>query len=364
MSKAELRIGIVGAGLFASYQHIPALRQIERVKLVAISRRDSDKLSQIQRAFEIPEAYTDWREMLNSARLDAVVITTPDHLHAEHAIAALERGKHVLLEKPMALRYKDAIAIAAAAKASGTVLMVGYNNRVAGKWRTAKKLLAEGVLGTIRQANFAFASFRRWMWEKDSLPNDMKDEMHAVVKKMGLPPDMFDDWGHTWYKDPAKSGGGMFVNNATHFVDLALWLAGAPPSEVAAFTENAGLPVDCFVNVQSRLDNGVLLSFTSADAVPQGIMGGDRRIMIVGDDALLYDSPDGSLWIHRGEERTEIEPQFPAISVSQAFVSSVLDENPNLAPGSECTWAVALTEAAYRSAAEGRIVSIKGSAIR
>ena len=363
MSNAKLRIGIIGVGLYASYKHIPTLRQIDRVELVAVSRRDSNKLSQIQHAFHIPEAYTNWREMLEKARLDAVVVATPDHLHAEHAIAALEQGLHVLLEKPMAVRYEDALAIALAAEASGTILMVGYNNRVAKLWRAAKRLLAEGALGTIRQANFAFASYRRWMWERESLPDDMKEAMHAGVEQMGLPPDLFDHWGHTWYQDPTKSGGGMFANNATHFVDLALWLAGAPPAEVVAFTENAGLQVDCFVNVQTRLVNGVLLSITSADAVPQGIMGGDRSVTIVGDEGLLYDNPDGSLWIHRGEDRTKIEPEIPKGSLQEAFVSAVLDGSTNPAPARECTWAVALTEATYLSAAEKRIVSVTGSQI-
>ena len=86
MSNNKLRIGIIGVGVIALYRHVPKLREDDRVELVAVSRRNSEKLSQIQRARKVPEAYTDWHEMLEKARLDAVVIAAPDHWHSLAAI--------------------------------------------------------------------------------------------------------------------------------------------------------------------------------------------------------------------------------------------------------------------------------------
>jgi predicted dehydrogenase len=124
-----------------------------------------------------------------------------------------------------------------------------------------------------------------------------------------------------------------------------------------AFTESAGLPVECFVNISARLANGVLLSITSADAVPQGVLSGDRHIMIVGDDGVLTDDSEGSIWVHLGGERKKLEAEAPDLTKATAFVSAI-EGSENLSPAIEGAYAVALTEAAYRSAAEGRIVRV------
>jgi hypothetical protein len=95
-------------------------------------------------------------------------------------------------------------------------------------------------------------------------------------------------------------------------VDLALWLAGAPPVEVVAFAENAGLPVECFMNVQARLADGVLLPVTSADAVPQSLSAADRSVTIVGDEGATNDDvPDrcgftGTRKVIRSKQRCQI----------------------------------------------------------
>lgn len=324
MSSDTLRVAIIGAGLFAVHAHIPALRATGRAEVVAISRPDPGKLEATRKALGIPGAYTDWRQMLDRERLDAVVVATPDDLHMEPTLVCLERGLHVLVEKPMALSYRDALAMADAAARARGVLMVGYSMRFGGG-------LFEG---------------EREKWE-------------SAVRELGLPPDIWADWGRTWYQDPGRSGGGMFANNVTHFVDRALWLAGAPPVDVVAFMENAGLPVDCFVNVQARLSNGVLFSLASADAVPQDVMSGTSSFSVVGDDGILYSQQDGSLWIHRDRKREKLEPAQKGTSAAAGFVATVLDGAENPAPAEKCSWAVALTEAAYRSAAEKRIVTVE-----
>jgi predicted dehydrogenase len=242
LSTEKLRVGIIGIGSIALMTHIPKLLGTGKVELVAACRRDAAKLSVIQKALGIPVVYTDWREMLEKSPLDAVVVATPHHVRVEPTLESLRRGLHVLVEKPMALTHQDAMVMADAAGQAGRVLMVGYGSRFAGIWRTAKHRIASGELGTIRQINVAVNFYRRWIWESDSMPDDVAALGRKVMQALGLPPDFGDGWGHDWHQDPKQAGGGGFANNGNHTVDLALWLAGAPPVDVVAFTENAGLP--------------------------------------------------------------------------------------------------------------------------
>jgi predicted dehydrogenase len=309
-----------------------------------------------QQALQVAETYTDWLEMLERANLDAVVVSTPHNAHAEPTLAALQRGLHVLVEKPMALTGQDARAMVAAADKAKKVLMVAYNRRFTGKWQTVKRQIQVGAIGRLRQINCAVSSYRRWFWEAESIPADVLALARQIT---GMPDEFFAGW-QEWHRDPAQMGGGSFVDVGVHWLDIMLWLAGAPAVEVAAFTENAGLPVDSFVNVQARLANDVLLSMTYADSVPQGIRSGDEHLMIVGEQGVLFDDVDGAIWLHRDGERKKLVVEAPDTPVSAVFVAAVLDGEPNLSPAHEGAQDVEFIEAVYRSAAEGRIIRMAG----
>jgi predicted dehydrogenase len=340
MPNDKLRVGIIGMGAHALFDHVPNLRKTGKAEIVAISRRDPERLAMAKEALNIPEAYTDWREMLEGAKLDAVVVSTSHNAHAEPTLSALDRGLHVLVEKPMCLTSKDAWAMVDAAERANRVLMVGYPNRLSGIWRTVKRMLEDGRIGRVRQINLAVCGYRRWFWEGGPMPDDAQKLGAEVAKGTGIPVEFFAGWGHGWHREPAKMGGGMFADTGTHQVGLMLWLGGAPPIEVVAFTESAGLPVECFVNISARLANGVLLSIASAD-----------------DDGVLTDDSEGSIWVHLGGERKKLEAEAPDLTKAGAFVSAI-EGGENLSPAVEGEYAVALTEAAYRSAAEGRIVRV------
>jgi predicted dehydrogenase len=260
-----------------------------------------------------------------------------------------------LVEKPMALTSQDAWAMVKAAEQAGRVLMVGYPNRCEGIWQTVKRFLLEGAIGQIRQINLALCEYRRWFWEAEATPADVTE---LLRKYSGMPDGFFAGW-QEWHRTPAQMGGGMFADTGTHWVDLMLWLAGAPPAKVVAFTESAGLPVECFINVQARLTNGVLLSLTSADAVPQGLLDGTRHLMIVGEKGILTSDLEGQVWLHQAGQEQKIEADVPDTTTAAAFVAAVMEGGVNLAPAREGVHAVAFIEAAYRSAAEGQIVQIE-----
>jgi predicted dehydrogenase len=356
MKTGKVRVGIIGIGFWALTQHVPNLRKTGKAKVVAISRRNPKALADAAEALDVKNTYTDWHELLEHPRLDAVVVSTPHYAHVEPTLSALERGLYVLVEKPVALTSSDAWEMVEAAEQDDRTLMVGYNSRCLGCWRTVRKMLKGGAIGPIRQICVTFYNNWRWMWEADRMPSPMQGMLRASKV-----PESFVDSGMEgfWRRDPAQMGGGMFTGLGTHMIDLALGLAGAPPAEIVAFNESAGLPVDCFMSAQARLTNGTLLTLNSA----AGVAGAGNRLAILGDGGVVTaDWRNGfkpeSIWIMRGKEREQIESERRDTVPAAAFVKTVRGKGPNLAPPRDGAYAVALVEAAYRSLKEGRIIQV------
>ena len=356
MSDKKLRVGIIGIGWWALTRHAPRLREMSNVEIVAIARRNAEALADAKKILGVEGAYTDWRKLLDRSDLDAVIVTTPHYAHTEPTLAALERGLHVLVEKPMALTTQDARAMSEAAAQADRVLMVGYNRRCDGCWRAAAQALKAGLLGTIRQVNLTVFYNGRWMWEAERVPPGMQ----KMLAGGGVPQSFFGGRLESyWRRDPTRMGGGTFADTGSHFVDLALWLGGAPPVEVVALATSAGLPVDAHLGIQARLANDVLLSLSSADGVPAGT----NHLTIYGDLGTLTADWAGAqvpeIVVHRAQGRENLIADIPDTTTTAAFVDTVLEGAPNLSPAPGGVYAVALTEAAYCSAEQGRIVQIE-----
>ena len=147
-----LNIGIIGPGKVADTFLAPALNQLNEAQLWSVVGRDAATTGDFARrhgAAASQAPHTDLAEALRDPELHAVILATPDHLHATHAIAAAQAGKHLLVEKPLATSVEDGRAIVDAAKANGVVLAVGYHLR----WHAGHRLLAEmlraGALGKL-----------------------------------------------------------------------------------------------------------------------------------------------------------------------------------------------------------------------
>jgi len=362
MSAQKLRVGIIGIGWYAGTDLIPKLRETGRVEIVAIARRNAERLALAQQALNVREAYTDWQEMLEKSALDAVVVCTPPNVHTEPALAALERGLHVFVEKPMALTSADAQRLVEAASTDRTV-MVGYNARGMGSWRTIKRLLGAGAIGTVRQVSVTACVDVRFIWRAMALP----EEMQNIFASSEFYGDVFGCGN--WRTIPAIVGGGMFADIGSHLQDLMLWLGNGSPMQVASFAHSAGSP--SIINALAQLDNGVLLSIAFNDAVSGGeaikfysngrmTVYGDRGLLTA-DWAQMMTTEAEQIWLERDGVRSKVEPAFETIHPAAAFVATVMDGAPNLCPVYEAAQVVALTEAAYQSAAEGHIVQVDNS---
>lgn len=191
-------VGIIGAGWWAG-EHARAVAAVPGLRLAAFSSRSPERLAAFGREFGI-EGETDYRRLLARRDIDAVAIATPHDTHARIAVEALDAGKHVLLEKPMARDRAECAAIAAAARRGGTVCMVGLTHHFIPAVAATKALVERGEVGAIVSAFCAHT--QTWGWE------------HRP----------------RFYRERAL-GGGVWLTLGVHFVDRLLWLID---SEVVA----------------------------------------------------------------------------------------------------------------------------------
>lgn len=364
MTTHKLRVGIIGLGWYGATALVPTLRATGRAEIVAVARRNAERLAFLQKELGIDKGYTDWQAMLDQEELDAVMVCTPDHLHVEPTLAALERGLHVFVEKPLALTYCDAQRMVQAAERAGRVLMVGYNARGMHSWRTIKQLVAAGKIGQVRQVNVTCAVDLRLLWQPVPVAPQLQAGMAtSPVTQVTLGDAMAPD---AWRRAPTKEGIG-FVDVGTHVLDLALWLAGAAPAEVAALRQPMNSESASVINVQAALTNGAALSLTFNDTINGGDFSfyGHGRLTLYGDEGLLTADWSGFMtteaqtcWLERAGQREQVAVQGEPIFPAAAFVATVLDDAPNLAPAAEAARVVALSEAAYYAATEKRIMAV------
>jgi predicted dehydrogenase len=197
---SPLRLAVVGAGGFGEFL-TAAIAGLPSVRLAAISDLDIGRAQRLGATQGVPT--TDWDGLLADADVHALAITTPPATHAALTIAALNAGKHVFCEKPLATTVVDATAVRSAVAATGRTLVVDHVLRYNPLLRLIGKLRADGTLGPVQRFSFE---------------NDAADE--------DLPA------GH-WFWDAAVSGG-IFVEHGVHFFDAASALLGGPPLRVQA----------------------------------------------------------------------------------------------------------------------------------
>ncbi|MCM3901732.1 MAG: Gfo/Idh/MocA family oxidoreductase, partial [Pyrinomonadaceae bacterium] len=221
-SSADLRVGLVGAGNLARWAHLPNLKKIPGVNLHAVYSANGARGKSYARRFGASYCSSDYDAILKDHEIDIVLILSRNQDHASQAVAALRAGKHVFLEKPMALTVEECREINRAVKESGRQLTVGFNRRFAPFYREQKHQLA-------RRTGPAVINCR--------------------VNSPGIS-------GSYWMADP--SIGGAILGEACHFADLMYWLLESEPLSVAAYS----LPTD---QKEPVGQNNMAASFRFAD---------------------------------------------------------------------------------------------------
>lgn len=192
----KLNVGVIGCGGIAVMKHFPALvKQKHRVRLIAFCDLIAERAEKTLADFGDPgaKAYTEYKKLLEDRSLDVVYVTTPNVSHSEISVAAMEAGKHVMCEKPMAINTAEAQAMLDAAKRTGKKLTIAYQNRFRNDSQILHKASAAGDLGDIYLG-----------------------KAHAI-RRRGVPT-----WGV--FPDKSKQGGGPLIDIGTHALDLTLWM--------------------------------------------------------------------------------------------------------------------------------------------
>ena len=203
----HLNFAVIGCGRIAPH-HIGAIHQIPQAKLAMVADIVPERAQAFGERYGVPWA-TDYCDVLEREGIDVVNICTPSGLHAQMAIEAARAGKHVVVEKPMALTLEDADAMIATAAEHGVTLAVVFQNRFNPTVRDLREALEQGRFGKLTHGNAAVR------WYRDQ---DYYDE---------------DEWRGTWALD-----GGAFMNQAIHNIDLLQWMLG-PVKKIGAFTATA-----------------------------------------------------------------------------------------------------------------------------
>lgn len=190
-----LRVGIVGCGGIAFAKHMPFLSQIDGVEIAGFYNPTEEKARRAKEEFGSKDAkiYKTWQQLLEDSSIDVVHVLTPNKFHAEISIAALQAGKHVMCEKPMATNVEDAQKMVEAAKKSGKKLTIAFQNRFKPENMMLKNTVERGDLGHVY-----FAKAR-------------------ALRRRGVPT-----WGNFLNKD--MQGGGALIDIGSHALDLTLWL--------------------------------------------------------------------------------------------------------------------------------------------
>ena len=192
-----VRVGIVGTSWWSDTMYLPSLAGSRKAIITSCCGRNKERAHNLAKLWDIPKVYTDWKTMLNEEPLDALIISTPNDSHCPITLAALEKGLHVLCEKPLALDYGEAQSMAQAAKKHNAITMVPFTYSFLPMTQTIKRLLNEGYLGSPYHLNFRYNA------------------------NYGRSPE------YSWRFDRKHAGSGSLGDIGSHFIYLSVWFFGA-----------------------------------------------------------------------------------------------------------------------------------------
>jgi predicted dehydrogenase len=363
---AKLKIGIVGCGGIANTKHMPALKKIPDVEMAAFCDIIPERAQKAADEYggEGVRVFQDYKDMLK-LDLDIVHVLTPNIGHSTVTVAALEAGKHVMCEKPMAINSAEAKKMLDAAKRTGKKLTIGYQNRFRTDSQYLKQLCKDGALGSIYYARA------------------------LAIRRRAVPT-----WGV--FLDEEKQGGGPLIDIGTHALDLTLWMMDNYEPEMVVGTKyreladtknaaNAWGPWDpaTFTVEDSafgfiRMKNGATITLESSWAL-NTLFVHEAKTMLCGTKggADMLGEGENTLRVN-GEQYAHLytyEPELTAGGVAffegskaptaadmeaRAWIDHVLDDSKPLTTKPEQALAVTeILEAIYKSAKTGKPVYFK-----
>ncbi len=340
-----IKFALLGCGRIAKrHSELLGLNQIANAELSAVCDVKVDRASRIGQAMNVPH-FTDMHEMMGNASIDVVVVLTESGFHAEHVIDLTQYGKHVVVEKPMALSLADADRMILACDRAGVKLFVVKQNRFNIPVVKVREALREGRFGKLTMGTVRV----RWC-----RPQEYYDQ---------------DDWRGTWALD-----GGVLANQASHHIDLLEWMLGEPVS-VFAMASNALAQIEAedTATVLLRFKSGALGVIEATTAIRPLDLEGSISILGEGGSVVIEGFAVNKMktWNFCEElqedndilEKFSVNPPnvygFGHKAYYDHVVDCILNDSPQLVDGLEGRKSLELITAIYESIETGREVSLR-----
>ena len=345
----DIKVGVVGAGGIARAAHMPGYLATSGCKVVAVCDIIEAAAEKFAKDYDIKNVFTDYNDMLAMDELDAVSVCTPNNFHAGPTVAALEAGKHVLCEKPIAGEAKDGQKMVDAAKKSKKILQIGLNQRFQSSSQLMKKYIEEGELGQIYYARA------------------------VAMRRRGIP-----SWGT--FVQKKMSTGGPLVDIGVHQLDLMVWLMGCPKPVAAAghaytmlghrkdvapgdwgMWDADNFDVEDFAVAYIKFENDITATLETSWAAHFGNVGpsfilGDKGGMCLSPFQIYKDYNGNMVDVTPQVQRDREDPHTKEV---KAFVNAIREGLPSPVPGEEALRITKIFDAVYKSTKTGAMVSIK-----
>jgi predicted dehydrogenase len=349
MSK-KLKIGIIGSGGIAQSCHMPGYASMpDLCEIVAVCDVDPATAQKAADKFGVTQTYTDYRKLLEDKEIDAVSVATPNAFHLHPTVEALQSGKHVLCEKPLAMNAAEGKQMCRAAKQAGKILQVGLQTRFSGPAIFLKEYIDHGNMGKIYYARA------------------------QALRRRGVPA-----WGV--FIDKEKQGGGPLIDIGVHILDLTLSLMGYPkPVSASGKTwddlgknpelfntwgdyDRSKYTVEDFAVGLIKFDDGSVVVLESSFMA--NLDGGPFQSQLFGTKAgaLIKPYAEDSVRIFTEQNRQlfNLEPinvpkvEHAHVAEVQAFVDAILNNKPSPVPGEQGLILNAVFDALYKSSETGK----------
>ncbi len=332
-----IRLGIIGCGGFVG-SHCRAIRdhvpEFEFVGLADPVRSHAERIRDERVCLPDVPIYDNYPDMLEKARPEAVIVSTPHMLHYEHCAAALDAGAHVMVEKPMVVGAENARRLAEKAREAGKVLQVAIQGAYTDTFAYARELISDGTLGPLQLASGVMA--QNWM------------KLTAG----------------SWRQQPELSGGGQLNDSTTHVIGAMLFLVDSPVVEAFCWTDPCGTPVDINAVATVRFANGCLATLTSGGNCAPFV----SRLSLQGANAYLDISPHGGGFKvtlppeAKGEEVREILEVpggwgVPTVTPAKNFAEAIRGDAEPRCPAELGIRLAELMDCLYESSRTGRPTS-------
>jgi predicted dehydrogenase len=308
----KINWGIIGCGDVTELKSGPAFNKVSNSALVAVMRRDAEKAKDYADRHNVPRWYDNASQLINDPEVNAVYIATPPSSHEEYTIAAINAGKPVYVEKPMAFNYKAACNMAKAASAANVKLVVAHYRREQPIFKKVKQLINDKAIGDVRLARLE-------------------------LYKPPLTKEELTDIKIAWRVNPAIAGGGLFHDLAPHQLDLMSYFFG-PVQKVTGIATNQGgnYIADDIVAGNILFKNGIAFSgawcFNGATAIDScDIIGSAGRISfrVFNGNTITLDTRDTTTTFSFDTLQHVQQPMI------EATVKYFLDERSNPCSGEE-----------------------------